>query len=86
MRKLPNSSLPGSFWEGPEATRQGHRNQVISRVRISRVGLCLRVWEEGHGRPDDTSLQSRMTGTRGKGLRVLIRRGSVTLRKPLAGV
>lgn len=44
------------------------------------------MWEEGHGRPDDTSLQSRVTGTRGKGLRVLIRRRSVTLRNPLAGV
>lgn len=49
-------------------------------------GVGGRVWEEGPGRPDDTSLQSRMTGTRGKGLRVLIRRRSVTLRNPLAGV
>lgn len=43
--------------------------------------LCkgLRVWEEGHGRPDGTSLQSRMTETLEKGLKVLIRGGSLTL-------
>lgn len=39
-------------------------------MRLERVGLRLRVWEERCGRPDGTSLQSRMTrdpeeGTKG---------------------
>lgn len=52
------------------------------------MGLRLRVWEEGRGRPDGTSLQSRMTGDPGEagGGRVLIKRGSLTLREPLASV
>lgn len=36
--------------------------------------LCLRVWEEGRGRPDGASLQSRMTGTPEKGLKVFDKR------------
>lgn len=32
------------------------------------MGLRLRVWEEGCGRPDGTSLQFRMTGDPGEGM------------------
>lgn len=81
------------------AFRKGKRllDKVIetkSRVRIEGVGrkegdwlcLCLRVWEGGHGRLGGTSLQSRMAGTPEKGLKALIRGGSLTLEKALVGV
>lgn len=44
------------------------------------------MWEGGHGRPGGTSLQSRTTGTLEKGLKALIRGGSLTLEEALASV